>query len=83
MTYLEKLRSNLGAELGRRGLHHKDAADALGISKGTFSAKLHGRSPFNLAELVRLAAWLKVPFSTLVEGFDGADDFEPVQVMSA
>lgn len=74
MTYLEKLRANIGAELGRRGLHHKEAADALGVSKGTFSAKLHGRSPFNLAELVQLATWLSIPFSTLVDGFDDADE---------
>lgn len=74
MTYLEILRANIGAELGRRGLHQKDAADWLGISKTTFSAKLHGHSPFKLDELMILAAWLHVPFTKLVEGIDEADE---------
>ena len=74
MTYLEMLRANIGAELGRRGLHQKDAADQLGLSKGTFSAKLHGRGSFKVEELVQLAAWLKVPFSELTAGFDDADE---------
>lgn len=74
MTYLEILRANIGAELGRRGLHQKDAALALGLSNATFSAKLHGRSAFKLVELMRLATWLDTTFSKLTEGFDGADE---------
>ncbi|GFZ85266.1 helix-turn-helix domain-containing protein [Nesterenkonia alkaliphila] len=82
MTYLEQLRSNIGAEIGRRGLTYQAAAEALGISKGTFSAKLHGRvqrssrASFRLDELMRLARWLGVPFSTLVAGFDEAELLE-------
>lgn len=72
MTYLEILRSNIGAELGRRSYHQKDAAEALAMSKGSFSAKLHGRGSFKVDELVALASWLEIPFSRLVEGFDEA-----------
>lgn len=70
MSYLDILRANLGAELGRRGWPHKAAADALGVTKGTLSAKLNGRTSVKLEELVKLAEWLEVPFSTLVDGFD-------------
>ncbi|MGQ7788352.1 helix-turn-helix domain-containing protein [Nesterenkonia sp. K-15-9-6] len=77
MTYLEILRANIGAELGRRGLHQKDAARALGLSNATFSGKLHGRSAFKLVELMRLAAWLGISFSRLTEGFDAADELSP------
>ena len=81
MTYLEMLRANIGAELGRRGLHQKDAAEALQLSRAGFSAKLHGRGSFKVAELIKLALWLGVPFSRLVEGFDGADELHPVEVV--
>lgn len=74
MTYLEILRSNIGAELGRRSFHQKDAAEALGLSKGSFSAKLHGRGNFKIDELIALARWLDIPFSRLVEGFDEAEE---------
>lgn len=84
MNHLEILRANLGAELGRRGLHQKDAAAALGLSKGTFSAKLHARhTGFKLDELVRLAAWLQVPFATLVSGFDDAEEFHASEAGAA
>lgn len=68
------MRANIGAELGRRSFHQKDAAEALGLSKGSFSAKLHGRGSFKVDELIQLARWLGVPFSRLVEGFDDADE---------
>lgn len=74
MRYLQILRSNIGAELGRRSLFQKDAAAALGLSNATFSAKLNGHGSFKLAEVVRLAEWLDVPFSQLVAGFDEADE---------
>ncbi|WP_261625006.1 hypothetical protein [Nesterenkonia marinintestina] len=74
MTHVEIIKANLGAELGRRGLLQKDAAEALGLTKAGFSAKLHGRTAFKVMELLRLAAWLRVPFSHLVEGLDEADE---------
>ena len=70
MAYTTLLRSNIGAELGRRGLYQKDVADALHLSKSTVAAKIQGKVDFKLSELIKIAEWLDIPFSNLTTGFD-------------
>ncbi|WP_460462385.1 helix-turn-helix domain-containing protein [Arthrobacter pigmenti] len=70
MNYHEVLRANVGAELGRRDITQTAAAAAVGLPQSSFSARLAGRSEFKLSELLRLAAFLQIPLSTLVQGVD-------------
>lgn len=70
MDYKEHLRSNIAAELGRHGVSQSRAARELQLSPASFGSRLQGRTDFRIGELLDLAKFLQVPFSTLTEGID-------------
>lgn len=49
------------AELGRRGLTHRQLADALGWSRQHLSKRMCGESDWRVSELLRVAQILDVP----------------------
>jgi len=70
MDYKEHLKSNIAAELGRHGVSQSKAAKHLQLSPASFGSRLQGRTDFRIGELLDLAKYLQVPFSTLTEGID-------------
>lgn len=69
-TYQQLMRANIAAELGRRDLTQREAAQRLDISGAALTSRMLGRTDFKLGELILLASVLEVPFSTLVNGLD-------------
>lgn len=69
-------RSSVAAEvragLARVRATHADVAKILGVSTATVSKKVNGRTSFTVEEVVRLAAFLGVPPSTLLSSLDAA-----------
>lgn len=57
---------NVRAEAARRGKNQNDLAELLGISRQGVSQRLLGRIEFRVGELQAIAAFLKVPITTLV-----------------
>lgn len=72
--YHRLVRANIAAELGRRDLTQREAAEHLRISSPSFASRMAGRTEFRLGELVYLADYLGVLFSTLTAGLDTAAD---------
>ena len=52
--------NELNAELARNGLSMPKAADAIGIGKKAFYAKMNGESQFKQSEIQRLKKLLKL-----------------------
>ena len=71
MRHHRVLRSNIKAELARADIRGKDAAAAIGITPAVFSSRLHGRSDWQVRELVALADVLQVPVDRLLAGVSG------------
>lgn len=68
--YYEVLRSNIAAELGRKGISQREAAIGINLSPASFGSRLAGRTEFRLGELIRLSEIIGVSFLTLIEGVD-------------
>lgn len=60
--------ANLRAEMGRRQISQAALAEAIGIAQPSVSKRLHGHVPWTLSELTRVAEFLDLPLSTLLEG---------------
>lgn len=58
--------ANIKAEMARRGVKQAALAAALGLSQPQVSARLRGVVPFNVNELLAVAAFLDVPVATLL-----------------
>ena len=58
---------NVRAALGAARVSQAGAAKALGMSPGTFNRRVNGKTAFDVEELERLATFLDVPYSQLVE----------------
>jgi hypothetical protein len=58
---------NVRAELIRLGLRHEDLVPVLGISQPQITKRIAGSIGFEAAELVRIAAELKIPAARLIE----------------
>ncbi len=52
--------------MARRSMSQTQIAERLGISQPAVSARLLGRTPFDVNELVAIAEVLGVPVSTLI-----------------
>lgn len=63
---------NVRAELARSETKQASLAAALGMTQGAVSHRLTGRTDFSINELVRIAAHLGVPLSTLLDGVEPA-----------
>lgn len=70
MTYRQRLRANIRAELGRADRRQADAAELLGFSETSMTQRMTGKRDFHLGELLAIAHWLKVPLATLLDGVD-------------
>lgn len=58
--------SNLRAELARQGRKKGDLARHLGLSGSAMTRRLTGETAMDVNELCAAAAWLDVPFTTLL-----------------
>lgn len=54
------------AQMARKKRTGVDLAKHLGMAQPTISKRLNGDTPFTVAELAEVAAWLEVPFTALV-----------------
>lgn len=66
---------NIRAELARSETKQSWLAAELGMTQGAVSHRLTGRTDFSVNELVKIAAVLGVPLSTLLDGVEA-----PVEV---
>lgn len=58
--------------MGRLGVKQTQLAQVLGMSQGSISAKVNGKTPFDLDEIEHLAAFFRIPPSRLMgESTDG------------
>lgn len=64
----EKVASNVRAAVTNADLTQTQLALVLGMSQQAVSAKLTGRTPFTVTELVRISAALKVRLESLLDG---------------
>lgn len=60
--------ANVRAEMARCGVTQMTLARKIGISQPAISARIKGRTPFDINELVQIAAVLDVPLERLLEG---------------
>jgi transcriptional regulator with XRE-family HTH domain len=65
-TPAEQVAANLRAEIARQRISQRDLANYLGLSQQSVSARLLGRIPLDVNELVRVAEFLNVPLGTLL-----------------
>ncbi|WP_413543116.1 hypothetical protein [Citricoccus nitrophenolicus] len=70
VTYRQRLRANIAAELGRNDSSQTEAAAHLDMTPAGFTNRMTGKVDFRTGELMDLAAYLKVPYSTLTAGLD-------------
>lgn len=59
--------ANIRAEAARRGKSQADLAVVLELSRQGVSQRLLGRVPFRIHELQKIASYLDVPLSQLVD----------------
>lgn len=69
-TYRQRLRANIAAELGRNNVTQAEAAAHLGMTRAGLNNRMNGRVDFRTGEIFSLAAFLRVPYSTLTAGLD-------------
>ena len=60
--------ANVRAEMARCGVTQTTLARKIGLSQTAVSARLKGRTPFDINELVLIAQVLGVPLDTLLAG---------------
>ena len=61
-----RVSSEVKSWLGRRDLTQKDLAKVLGLSQGSLSFRMRGKTPWSIAELMKTAAWLEISLSQLL-----------------
>lgn len=66
-TPAQRVAANVRAELARADKSQEDAAAELRVSRSAFGRRMTGEVPFDVVELDRLAAFLDVPVTHLVE----------------
>lgn len=57
---------NVRAEMARAGVTQAALAKVLGLSQAAVSARLLGKTPFDINELTTIAATLDIPLSDLL-----------------
>lgn len=57
----------LKAEFARHDKTQRDVAEVLGIAQAGVSRRMSGEVPWTVDELLKVAAWLNVPPSRLVD----------------
>ena len=60
--------ANVRAEMARRGVSQTALAQTVGLSQTAISKRLRGATPFDVNELIAVAAALDVPLSALLSG---------------
>ena len=68
MADIAPILDNIRAELTRRRVTQQAAADALGISQPAFSARMSGRTPLDVNELLIIANLLDTAPARLLDG---------------
>ena len=58
--------ANVRAEAARRGYAHREIAKHLGISGASFSARMTGKTPLGVDELLAIADLLNIDAATLL-----------------
>lgn len=58
--------ANVRAEMARRGVTQETLARKIGLSQAAVSARLRGRTPFDVNELTQISAILGVPAASLL-----------------
>lgn len=70
--------ANVRAETARKRVSQRQMGAALGISHASVSARLSGRTPIDINELVTMATLLEVPLATLLAGVIESASLEAV-----
>lgn len=60
--------ANVRAEMARCGVTQTTLARKIGLSQAAVSSRIKGRTPFDINELVKIAAVLDVPLDALLNG---------------
>jgi transcriptional regulator with XRE-family HTH domain len=55
------------AEMARQDRRHRELGELLGVAQPSATRRLRGTTPFRADELVRVARWLDVPVSELIQ----------------
>lgn len=58
--------ANVRAEMARKGVTQQQLGSHLGLAQASISARLRGRTAFNVNELATVAAFLDVPMESLL-----------------
>jgi transcriptional regulator with XRE-family HTH domain len=66
--------ANVRAEMARRRISQKTLGEHLGLGQVSISARLAGRTPFDVNELVSIAAFLGVTVDVLMAEHPLAED---------
>lgn len=64
--------ANVKAEMARASITQTTLALALGLTQPQVSARLSGRVPWRIDEVVTVASLLDVPLATLLAGIEAA-----------
>lgn len=64
--------ANVRAEMARRGVTQTSMARHLGLSQAAVSARIKGKTPFDINELSIVAHVLDVPLDSLLAGIGSA-----------
>ena len=65
-TPTAKTGENVRAEMARRGVTQMALARKIGLSQPAVSARLKGKTPFDINELCLIASVLNVPLTTIL-----------------
>ena len=68
MTDHEKVADNIKSWFGRKGTKMIDVASAMEISTEALRLKRNGTTPFTIDDVGRIANYLGIPFTTLLDG---------------
>lgn len=66
MSELHRPAANVRAEMARRGIRQTLLAEHLGLSQAAVSRRVNGQTPFDVDELIKVAALLGVPAAALL-----------------
>jgi transcriptional regulator with XRE-family HTH domain len=66
ITFSERVRAEVRAELGRQGVKQIDFAPRLGVAQSTLSRWMTGEAPLSLDELEHMANELHVPVEKFI-----------------
>lgn len=71
-TFTGTVGANIRAELARRGLSQRTLTGVLNISPTGVSKRLAGKTPLDVDELNKIAEYLGIPITALIDGQDAA-----------